>query len=404
MITITKKVNEVYNKHNPSLYLNNLSQVDKFIKNRINLLMALKLPERIFQNSTCIDYGSGTGLNTLVYDYLGAKCTLVEYDKKSYQYSKDLFKKYSKNKYQIYNEDIFSFRTDKKYDFVISNGVAHHTKNPILNLKICLKSLKKNGFFILGIGETNGFFMRNLQRFILYSLCNSQEEIIKFAKILFKNHLQRSQKFSGRTINQIIADTYLNPKINTLPLNQLILFFKRNNIELYSSYDTIKSLDNLLEIDTNQLKLKNSNKNRNFKKIKLKINLNLNDLRSFSISNNFFKQSYSFVYSKMSVLNNKLNKLTSSINDNDFKKKKKLNINLVKSIYSNISNFDKVDLLNKKSNLNFLKELEFLIKILNTGISRKKKLFKIKKYLLNCKVLLKGFCGVGMNYLVGYKK
>ena len=403
-MTITQKVNEVYNKHNPSLYLNNLSQVDKFIKNRINLLTALKLPERIFQNSTLIDYGSGTGLNTLVYDYLGAKCTLVEYDKKSYQYSKDLFKKFSKNKHQIYNKDIFSFRTNKKYDFVISNGVAHHTKNPILNLKICLKSLKNKGFFILGIGETNGFFMRNLQRLILYSLSNDQEEIIQFAKILFKDHLQRSKKFSGRTINEIIADTYLNPKINTLSLNQLTNFFKRNNIELYSFYGTIKSLDNLLEIDTNQFQLKNSNKNKNFKKIKIKINLNFNDLRSFSLSNNFYKQSQSFVYSKMSVINNKLNKLTSSINDNDFKKKKKLNINLVKSIYSNISNFEKVDLLNKKNNLNFLKELEFLIEILNTSISRKKKLFQIKKYLLNCKVLLKGFCGVGMNYLVGYKK
>ena len=227
-MTITQKVNEVYNKHNPSLYLNNLSQVDKFIKDRINLLTALKLPERIFQNSTLIDYGSGTGLNTLVYDYLGAKCTLVEYDKKSYQYSKDLFKKFSKNKHQIYNKDIFSFRTNKKYDFVISNGVAHHTKNPILNLKICLKSLKNKGFFILGIGETNGFFMRNLQRLILYSLSNDQvlyslsndqEEIIQFAKILFKDHLKRSKKFSGRTSNEIIADTYLNPKINTLSLN-----------------------------------------------------------------------------------------------------------------------------------------------------------------------------------------
>ena len=403
-MTITQKVNEVYNKHNPSLYLNNLSQVDKFIKNRINLLTALKLPERIFQNSTLIDYGSGTGLNTLVYDYLGANCTLVEYDKKSYQYSKDLFKKLSKNKYKIYNKDIFSFRTNKKYDFVISNGVAHHTKNPILNLKICLNSLKNNGFFILGIGETNGFFLRNLQRLILYSLSNDREEIIQFAKILFKDHLQRSKKFSGRTVNEIIADTYLNPKINTLSLNQLTNFFKRNNIEQYSFYGTIKSLDNLLEIDTNQFQLKNSNKNKNFKKNKIKINLNLNDLRSFSLSNNFYKQSQSFVYSKISVLNNNLNKLTSSINDNDFKKKKKLYINLVKSIYSNISNFDKVDLLNKKSNLKFLKELEFLIKILNTSIIRKKKLFKIKEYLLNCKVLLKGFCGVGMNYLVGYKK
>jgi len=403
MKAVTQKVNKVYSKDNPSLYLKNFSQVDKFIKNRIDLLMALKLPKRIFNNSSLIDYGSGTGLNTLVYSFLGANCTLVEYDKKSYQFSKDLFKKLSKNKYQIHKKDIFSFKTDKKYDFVISNGVAHHTKNPILNLKICLKSLKKNGFFILGIGETNGFFQRNLQRHILYLLSNNQEEIIKYAKILFKEHLNKSKKFSGRTINEIIADTYLNPKINTLNLKQIIEFFKKNNLELYSFYGTIKSLSNLLESDTDQFRLKSSNKKLK-KKIKFQMNLNLNDLESFSLSSNFYEKSQSLFYSKINLLNTNLNKLTSSINDIDFNKKKKLNSNLINSTYKNIANFNKVDLLNKKHNLKFLNELKSLVKILDSSIKKEKKLLKIKKYLSNCKVLLKGFNGIGMNYFVGYKK
>lgn len=403
MKTVTQKVNKVYSKNNPSLYLKNLSQVDKFVKNRINLLMALKLPKRIFNNSSLIDYGSGTGLNTLVYSFLGAYCTLVEYDKKSYQFSKDLFKKFSKNKYQIHRKDIFSFKTNKKYDFVISNGVAHHTKNPILNLKICLKSLKKNGFFLLGIGETNGFFQRNLQRHILYLLSNNQEEIIKYAKILFKEHLNKSKKFSGRTINEIIADTYLNPKINTLNIKQIIKFFKKNNLELYSFYGTIKSLSNLLESDTDQFRLKSLNKKLK-KKLKSQMNLNLNDLESFSLSNNFYKKSQSLTYSKINLLNTNLNKITSSINDINFNKKKKLDSNLINSTYKNIANFNKVDLLNKKHNLRFLNELKSLVKILNSSIKKEKKLLKIKKYLSNCKVLLKGFNGIGMNYFVGYKK
>ena len=323
MKDVTQKVNKIYSKDNPSLYLKNLSQIDKFIKNRINLLMALKLPKRIFNNSSLIDYGSGTGLNSLVYSFLGANCTLVEYDKKSYQFSKDVFKKFSKNKYQIYNKDIFSFKTDKKYDFVISNGVAHHTKNPFLNLKICLKSLKKNGFFILGIGETNGFFQRNLQRHILYLLSNNQEEIIEYAKILFKEHLNKSKKFSGRTINEIIADTYLNPKINTLNIKQIIEFFKKNNLDLYSFYGTIKSLSNLLESDTDQFRLKSLNKKFK-KKFKSQMNLNLNDLESFSLSNNFYEKSQSLTYSKINLLNTNLNKITSSINDINFNKKKKI--------------------------------------------------------------------------------
>lgn len=402
MKTITQKVNDVYSKENPSLYLKNFSQVNKFVKNRINLLMALKLPKKIFKNSNLIDYGSGTGLNTLVYNYLGANCTLVEYDKKSYLYSKKLFKTFSKNKYQIHNKDIFNFRTKKKFDFVISNGVVHHTKNPILNLKICVKSLKKNGFFILGIGETNGFFQRNLQRLILYSLGDNRDEIIQLAKILFKDHLYRSKKFSGRTIEEIIADTYLNPKINTLSLKQMIDFFKKNNLEMYSFYGTIKSIENLLKSDTDQFKLKNSNKS--LKKKGFKINFNLNDLQNFSLSNNFYQKSQSHLYKKINLLNNNLNKLTSSINDIEFNKKRKVKKNLVDAIYKNIVEFNDVDLLNKKHNLKFLDELKFLIKILNSRLTKKEKFFKIKKYLPDFKVLLKGLNGTGMNYFVGYKK
>lgn len=255
MPSVTKKVNDIYKRDNPSLYLKNFKLINKFVHNRINLLMSLKLPQKIFNNTTLIDYGSGTGLNTLVYSYLGANCTLVEYDKKSFEFSNKLFKKFSKNKYEIFQNDLFNFKTKKKFDFVVSNGVAHHTKNPYLNLKICIKSLKKKGFFILGLGETNGFFQRNLQRLILYKLSNNENEIKTNAKFLFGDHLKRSKKFSGRTINEIIADTYLNPKINTLSLNQLLEFLKKNKLELYSYYGQVNSLNGLINSDLSQFKL-----------------------------------------------------------------------------------------------------------------------------------------------------
>ena len=52
-------------------------------------------------------FGSGMGLNTIVYSSLGANCTLIEYDKKSVLHSQKLFKKFSKNNYKIINQDIF---------------------------------------------------------------------------------------------------------------------------------------------------------------------------------------------------------------------------------------------------------------------------------------------------------
>ena len=209
MKTVLSKVNRIYDLQNPSTYIKNFNRLNKFIKTREDLLINLKLPKKIFENSELIDYGCGTGLNTIPYSFFGAKCTLVEYDKNSIKFLKNLFKKFSKTKYKIIKSDIFKTKIKKKFDFVVSNGVAHHTKNPMLNLEICVSRLKKGGFFILGIGETNGFFQRNLQRHILYSLSKKESDIVKLAKILFKNHLKRAQKYSGRTENQIIYDTYI---------------------------------------------------------------------------------------------------------------------------------------------------------------------------------------------------
>lgn len=46
MEAVIKKVNKVYSKQNPSQYLTDLRQVDKFVKNRMDLLHELKLPKK----------------------------------------------------------------------------------------------------------------------------------------------------------------------------------------------------------------------------------------------------------------------------------------------------------------------------------------------------------------------
>ena len=403
MKSVIEKLNNVYKKQNPSTYLKNLDHLDKFINNREKLLLKLKLPKKVFLNSNLIDFGSGMGLNTIVYSSLGANCTLIEYDKKSVLHSQELFKKFSKNNYKIINQDIFKIKISKKYDFVISNGVAHHTKDPFLNLKICIKSLKKGGFFILGIGETNGFFQRNLQRYILYKLAKNNDEIIFFAKKLFKEHLKRSKKYSGRTIDEIIHDTYINPKINTLSLIDILKFFNKNKIDVYSFYGNKKTLNEFLDNEITQFKLKNmstENKNKN-KKI---LNLNLHDIENFSLSNNKNLKTHNQTYSQIDQLNRSLNKFTMNINDLEFGKVKNINLIGIRDLREKIKKLKKIDIINKQHNLKFLKECYYIFKILDSKYTKKNKFLKIKKYLLKCKVLLKGLNGTGMNYIVGYRK
>ena len=48
MKTVLKKVNAIYSEKNPSTYLRDFNNIDKFVKNREVALLKLKLPKKYF--------------------------------------------------------------------------------------------------------------------------------------------------------------------------------------------------------------------------------------------------------------------------------------------------------------------------------------------------------------------
>ena len=396
-INILKEVNKVYAKQNPSTYLRKYGNLNKFITNRKNFLLKLKLTPRLFYKTKTIDFGSGSGQNTLVYDWLGSRCTLVEYDKKSCANSKKLFKKFAKNKFKIINKDIFKTNLNKKFDFVISNGVAHHTSNPKKNIRICSNHCKKNGFFILGIGETNGFFQRNLQRLILFMISKDKDQLIYYSKILFPEHLSRSIKYSGRTIDEVIYDTYLNPCINTLTLEEILKEFKKNNLLLYSSNEFIDGFKFFLSNNINQFKLINTKKREIYDNKQLR----LNEIQNISLSNNIMHLDF---LKKLNNANFNLNKLTKKINNqNFFKTRFYIPQKELLNYKKNILNLKINNIIDRLHNKIFFREVSNIFKILSLNLTKDKKFIKIRSYLKNCKKVFKGVNGVGMNYYVRYK-
>jgi len=404
-----QEVNKVYKIQNPSQYFTDYKEIKEFCNNRKNFLLKLKLPHKIFKDSSLIDFGSGSGQNTILYDSLGSNCTLIEYDKQSCKNSAELFKKFAKNKYKIINEDIFKFnKSKKKYDFVVSNGVAHHTKDPKKNIKICCDALKKGGFFILGIGETHGGFQRQVQRLILYKICKNNDEIIKYSKILFKNHLARSVQFSGRTMEQIIYDTYINPKIETLSAEEVINEFNINNLILYSSSEPIKDLNSFINPHNEQFKLvKNKTKKQNISTNK---KILINNLHSFSLTeeSNLKINKLSFLYEAISLLT----KITNRVNDCSYSKinesgssNKMLNflMNDLINFKKKILKIKKIKIINTNYEKIFISEMIDVFKILNSKNKKIQKFNKIKNFLKKSKAIFHGKSGVGMNYFVGFK-
>ena len=405
MESVTKQVNKIYNEKNPSTYIKNDSEIISFVENRKAFLLKLKLPPKIFVNSNLVDFGCGMGQNTLVYDHLGANCTLLEYDKFSYNSCKSLFQKYSKNKFEIHNIDLFEFKAKKEsYDFVVSNGVAHHTKDPIKNIKICMDSLKPGGFFILGIGNKSGFFQRNLQRYILYTISNNNDDIIKYSKLLFKEHLKRSVKFSGRSIDEVIYDTYLNPKIYCFGTKEILDLFNQNGLSLYSSFQELKFVNRFLETDSNQFKLTTKGDGSKYSEKNIE-DIILADLEDITLSNNTLNNQK--IINQLKSLTTTFNDVSDHINDIKFSgfmdEKLEEFIKNIKLYKKKVNNLNSIDILNKSHNDIFLTETLKVLNILNKKNDKLDKLNEIKKYLITCKRLFKNVNGVGMNYYVGYK-
>jgi SAM-dependent methyltransferase len=401
---ILLSVNKVYKEQNPSNYFNFSSKknINQFVTNKKKFLTKkLKLLPKIFKNSELLDLGCGSGQNTIYYDWLGAKCTLVDYDKNSIIMARNLFAKYAKNNFKVINKDLFKLKLKKKYDFVISNGVAHHTSDTIKNIKLAINFLKKDGILILGLGENNGFFQRNLQRYILYSLSKNKNEQIKLAKLFFSENLKRAKKYGGRTISEIIYDTYINPRIYTLSFEEIKKVFKNNKIDFYSSDE-----DNFNYIEMGEMKnfyynmrQMNYGNNKNLEEQKFLLNALLN----FSSLESSYK-----LKNENSILLKKIsdnqNKLTNIIKNQSIYGFKRLKIDsLLQNYKKMISQLKKIDIIDKKQTLTFLSEVSTIFNILNSKSNKVDKITSLMAVIKKNKLLFKGRCGKGMNYYVGTK-
>lgn len=395
---ILKEVNKVYKKENPSFYTKiTRKSLSKLIIAREKLLLNLKLPKKIFQDCTLLDLGSGSGIYSLIYNHLGAKTELVEYEKKFIEQSKSLFKKFAKNpNYKISNIDIFKYKNNKKFDIVTFNGVAHHTQNPKKILSNACKFLNKKGFFIYGIGNKSGFFQRALQRLILYKISKNEKEIIKNAKILFKKHIQRARKFGGRTTDQIIFDTYINPKIDCQSTAEINEIFRKNKMNMYSAFPELNYSNLFFNKTINNYR--NFNLEKKYKKIQKEIYLSEHE---WLTSTNYLFNSR--LINKINKLDLLKNNLTSEVNDKNYKNFK-LNyiriLNIANQYKKNIKHFSKIKFFNQSYQTEFLREVIGLFKLLKKDNCNLK---EIHNYLKEKKFIFKGTAGVGMNYYVGYK-
>ena len=121
---------------------------------------------------------------------------------------------------QIFQDDIF--------DFLICSGVLHHTRDPYSGFLNIIKSVKKNGYIVIGLYNKIGRFRTKVRKYI-YKILG--KNLIKFLDPV----LRKTDKDSLDKINAWIKDQYLHPVESTHTFDEILNWFDKNNIEFINS-------------------------------------------------------------------------------------------------------------------------------------------------------------------------
>jgi 2-polyprenyl-3-methyl-5-hydroxy-6-metoxy-1,4-benzoquinol methylase len=209
--------------------------------------LSKKLKEFIGFNKSFIEIGSGTsqlsnylatGTNNKIYAFDPTEPAL----RLGYNFASEN----NINNVTFINADIFDdVLEDEIFDFVWCSGVLHHTKDPFLGFKIIQKSLKPNGYILIGLYNKYGRF-RTFVRQILYKIFGRK-------LIMFMDPYLRSlnKKTSQRKINSWIRDQYEHPVEQSHTFDEVLKWFDDYGIEFINSIPSIGGDENNLYFKQN---------------------------------------------------------------------------------------------------------------------------------------------------------
>ena len=199
-----------------------------------------KFPPKMFEGAKLIDFGAGTGENTVYLSNWGATCTLVEMNDLSQNISKDVFKKYATNpdRHRFFLSSIFDFESDERgsFDIVHCRGVLSHTAAKAAAFRKIVTFVKPGGYLIFGDPNRAGGFQNMLQRYAVYHFAKTPDEMVDVSEVLFKEDIDRSQRHIPRTRRSIIFDRWVIQRQDDPSLAEVAQWVKDCGLRLYSAY------------------------------------------------------------------------------------------------------------------------------------------------------------------------
>ena len=209
-------------------------------------ILAYQFKKFIGYKKNVLEVGWGTG-QLSNYFAIGTNNEIIAFDPtiESLKLAQNFANQNSINNIKFVNADIFDDVLSENYfDFIWCNGVLHHTKNPYKAFQITSKSLKNNGYILIGLYNKIGRIRTLIRKYLGKIFSN---KLIEYLDPTLKN-----LKLSENEKKSWINDQYFHPIESLHTLDEVLTWFKKNNIEYINSipscdFEDLSSYENLFE-------------------------------------------------------------------------------------------------------------------------------------------------------------
>jgi len=239
----TKKVTEFYKVTPFPNYKNDDNKQSILEKGNKNIL-AQKFKKFIGYKKKVLEVGCGTG-QLSIYFSLGTNNQIVAFDPtiQSLNLAKNFAKKNNITNIEFVNADIFDdVLVDNYFDFVWCNGVLHHTKDPYKAFQLVCKALKDEGYILIGLYNKIGRIRTLIRKYL--------SKIFGLKVLEIFDPTLKHLKISKEERKSWIKDQYFHPIESLHTLDEVLNWFKNNNIEYINSipscdFEVVQNYDNL---------------------------------------------------------------------------------------------------------------------------------------------------------------
>jgi SAM-dependent methyltransferase len=206
---------DFYNKHNVIPVSQDLEDLDDFVFRRNFLYTRLGAPLRQFKNRRVIEFGPGGGYNAVATSLRGpelyvfvdaAQASLLELERKK---SDRLL---HAGNVEIINSNIFDYRDERKFDYVIIEGTLAGQAEPERMLRHVSGFASDGGMLITTTTSAASMLSeicRRLLRIRISEATDGFESRIRFASKVFDSHL-KSLGTSTRPTEDWVIDVILH--------------------------------------------------------------------------------------------------------------------------------------------------------------------------------------------------